>query len=170
MLPSDLRFGSQDYWLAQSHRTLAYIRTLQYWAEEAQPLVLGWPHHLAENMANLWQAMDPLISFIEVEVFTAIVPSNWVEVSSPRPVEPTPQDPHCSHSHSHSRSHWACQRGSPSVAHWEDKPINTEETDAPAASSQEKMLLQSHYEPPCPLPRLQILPVPCGERSQWAVV
>ena len=41
MLPSDARFGSQDYWLAQSHQTLAYVRVLQYWAEEAQLWVPG---------------------------------------------------------------------------------------------------------------------------------
>ena len=94
--------------------------------------------------------MEPLVSFKEEEIFTAAVPSNCVEVSSPRPAEPTPQDPHCSCSHSRS-----CQthlRGFLSVAHGIDQPITTEETDVPAASFQEKTLLQSHQEPPCPLP------------------
>ena len=94
MPPSNVRFGCQDYQLAQSHHTLAYARVLQYWAEKAQPLIPGQPHCLVESVVELWQAMEPLVLFMEAGVFAAATPSNWVEVSSPRLTEPVPQDPY----------------------------------------------------------------------------
>ena len=49
--------------------------------------------HLAESVVELWQVMEPLVSFTEEEVFAAGVPSNWVEVSLIRLAEPALQDP-----------------------------------------------------------------------------
>ena len=115
MLPPNLRFGSQDCQLAQQCKTLAYVRALQYWMERAQPLIPSEPDYLMESVVELWQAMEPLVSFMEEKVFVAAAPSNWVEVSSPRPAELTPQDPQ--HSHSCSRNCWAHPRGSLLAAH-----------------------------------------------------
>ena len=42
---------------------------------------------------ELWQVMEPLVSFTEKEVLVAVVPSNWVELSSPSLAEPTPAEP-----------------------------------------------------------------------------
>ena len=39
------------------------------------------------------------------------------------------------------------------MAHGIEQPITTKEADVPTASSQEKMLLQSHCKPLCPPPR-----------------
>ena len=109
--------------------------------------------------------MELLVSFTEEEVFTATAPSNWVEVSLPRPPKPTPQHHHCSHSCS--RSCQACPRGSLSVAHGIDQSITTEETDVPAASSQERALLQSYCRPPAlhQVGRNHLHPVGRGEKS-----
>ena len=137
MLPSDVRFGSLDYQLSQSHHTLTYVRVLQYWAEKAQLLSPGQPH-----------CLKPLVSFMEAEVFVATARSNWAEVSSPRLMEPTPQDPH----HSHSQSHKAHPRLSMLAAHGEDQPTTTRKTDTPATPPWEMMLLQSDHKPLCPLP------------------
>ena len=86
----DPRFGSQDYWLVQPCQTLAYVRALQYWLEKVKLPISSKPFHLAESVVGLWQVMEPLVSFTEEEVLVATAPSNWVEVSSPRPAEPTP--------------------------------------------------------------------------------
>ena len=90
MLPSDVRFGSQDYKLTQLHHTLTYARAIQYWAEKAQLLIPGQPCYLVESMIELWWAVELLVSFMKVGVFTAAAPSNWMEVSSPRLMDPIP--------------------------------------------------------------------------------
>ena len=75
MPPADVRFGSQDYQLTQSHHTITYVMALQYWAEKAQPPIPGQPHCLAKSVTELQQAMEPLVSFMEAGVFAATVPS-----------------------------------------------------------------------------------------------
>ena len=109
--PADMRFGSRDYWLTQSHYTIAYTRVLQYWAEKAQPPIPGQPRCLAKSLMELQWAMEPLVSLMEVGVFVAMAPSNWMEVSMPQPMQPIAWDP-C-HSHSHSQSSWAHPKGVP---------------------------------------------------------
>ena len=49
----DMWFGTQDFHLTQPQKTLAYAKTLQYWAEKAQPLIPGKPHHLVESILDL---------------------------------------------------------------------------------------------------------------------
>ena len=114
--------------------------------------VLGWEGPTANSQSTslsggsvieLWQAMELLVSFKEVGFFVATVPSNWTEVSSPRPMEPILQDPH--HSDSCSQSCQALPRGSLLAAHGKDWPITTEKLDAPATPPWEMMLLQSNH-------------------------
>ena len=83
-----MRFGSQDYGLAQSHHAITYMRALQYWAEKAQPPIPGQPCCLAKSVMELQQAMELLVLFTEVGVFMAMAPSNWMKVSSPMLMEP----------------------------------------------------------------------------------
>ena len=129
---------------------IAYVRVLHYWAEKVQLPVPGQPHCLAGSMKELWWVMEPLVLFMEEEVFVVTAPSNWTEVSLPRPTEPVPQDPHPSHSCSHSQNCWACPRGSLSVVHVESQ--STEKTTAPITLPQDVMPLQlkSDHKPPCP--------------------
>ena len=55
--------SSQDYWLMQPQKTLAYARALQHWVEKAQPMTPGKPNQLAESMLELQCAMEPLTTF-----------------------------------------------------------------------------------------------------------
>ena len=64
------------------------MRALQYWAEKAKPPIPGQPHCLAKSVMELQWAMEPLISFTKPDVFAAVAPSNWMEVSLPKPTEP----------------------------------------------------------------------------------
>ena len=83
MPPLDLQFGSQDYWLAQPQKTLAYAKALQPWEEQAQLPVPSKPCHLAESVLELQWVMEPLVSFMDEEILKDALPSNWVEISSP---------------------------------------------------------------------------------------
>ena len=49
----DIWFSSQDFWLSQPQKTLAYAKALQYWAEKAQPLIPDEYCHLAESVLEL---------------------------------------------------------------------------------------------------------------------
>ena len=60
--------------------------------------------------------MEPLVSFTEEEVLVAAGPSNWVEVSSPKPAEPTLPDTQCSHSHNNLGPTKGIPVGSPQLA------------------------------------------------------
>ena len=143
--PANVRFGCQNYQLAQSQHTITYMRALQYWADKAQQPIPGQPHCLVKSVMELQQAMELLFSFTEAGVFPAMVPSNLTEVSSPRPIEPIPWDP-C-HSHSHRQSSQAFPRGSLLAAQGESWPIATAKTDAPTTPTQEMMLTQSDNTP-----------------------
>ena len=163
-----MRFGSQDYWLTQSHHTLTYTRQLQYWAEKTQPLSPSQPCCLAESVVEFWWAMELLVLFTEVGLFAAVVPSNWAEVSLPRLMEPTPWDPN--HNCSHSQSCWACQRG----------PCWQPMAKTSPLPPRRQMQLLLHPRRPCccsltTRPHalwlgLQKLHDPCGERNQWRMV
>ena len=72
----DMWFGSQDFWLTQPQKTLAYVKALPYWAEKAQPLIHSKPHHLAESVLELWQMMELLTTFTDEEVLEDVLPSN----------------------------------------------------------------------------------------------
>ena len=93
MPPANVRFGSQDYQLAQSHHTITYVRVLQYWTEKAQPPIPGQPNCLVKSVMEFQWAMEPLVSFLEGGIFAALALSNWMEVSSLRLSEPISWDP-----------------------------------------------------------------------------
>ena len=86
-------FGSRDYQLVQPQQILAYGKALQYWVEKGQPPIPGKPLCLAESVFELRWLMEPVVSFIDEEVPMAAASSNWVEVTMPRPAEPTQQTP-----------------------------------------------------------------------------
>ena len=101
-----------------------------------------------------------------------IAPSNWVEITSPRPAEPTPADPYCSHSHSHSQNTWAHTRGSLMAAHSRDQPAATKKGDEPATLPWEVMtqLEVSEHRSSCPLPGfVEITMSLWGDHSLWIV-
>ena len=79
-----MQFGSQDFWLTQCQKTLAYSKALQYRAEKAQLLIPSEPYQLAESMLELWQMMEPLIMFTDEEVLDHVPPSNWVKITPSR--------------------------------------------------------------------------------------
>ena len=85
----DMWFSSQDFWLTQPQKTLAYAKALQYWAEKAQPPIPSKPHQLAENVLELWQMMELLTVFMDEEVLDDIPSSNWMKIMPSRLAEPT---------------------------------------------------------------------------------
>ena len=111
LLPKDVRFTAQDICLGQLQHTITYARPLQYWAKEVHPPVPSQPHCLARSVQELQWAMKPLISFEEEEVYVAMVPSNWTEVTSPWLMETVPQE----YKKSHTWSNRAHLRGAMSV-------------------------------------------------------
>ena len=94
----DMWFGSQDFWLTQPQKTLAYVKAIQYWAEKAQPPIPGEPHQLAESMLELWWTMELLTMFTDKEVLSDILPSNWVNITPSTSAKPT-QEHSCSSTH-----------------------------------------------------------------------
>ena len=60
--------GSQDNWMLQPKKTLAYMRTLQHWAEVAQLPIPGKPHYVVEIVLELQWAMELLTTFSHSEV------------------------------------------------------------------------------------------------------
>ena len=154
MCPANVRFGSQDYWIAQSHHTITYVRALQYWTEKIQPPIPGQPQCLVKSVMELQWAMELLVSFMKVGVFTAAAVSNWMDVSSPRPMEPISQDPCSDHSHScsHSWNNQACPRGSLLAAWGESWPTTTTRMDVSATPPWEMVPSWSDNKPPCPPP------------------
>ena len=84
-----MQFSSQDIWLTQPQKTLAYGKALQYWAEKAQLPIPGNPCQLAESMLELWWMMAPLTMFMDEEVLEDVPSSNWVKITPSRLLEPT---------------------------------------------------------------------------------
>ena len=126
---------------------------------------------MTESVIQLLWVMDSLVSFTEEEVLTATVPSNWVEVSSPRLAEPAPWDTQCSHSHSCSCNTQAHPRGSLLAAHSGDQPTATERRDEPATPTQQVMPQQSEHKSSCPLPGfVEIVRSLWGQGSLWIVI
>ena len=62
--------------------------------------VPGQPHHLVRSVQEIWQAMEPLITFKEGEVFTTMALSKWTEITSPQSMEAVPQESPKSHTQS----------------------------------------------------------------------
>ena len=81
---SNMWFGSQDFWLTQPQKTLAYVKALQYWAEKAQPQIPSETHQLAESVLELWQMMEPITTFTDKEVLDDVPPSKWAKIMSSR--------------------------------------------------------------------------------------
>ena len=73
---SEMKFGREDYRIHQPQKTLAYAKVLQYWAEKAKLPTVGEPCQLAECIQELREAMEPLTTFTDQEVFSEVTPSN----------------------------------------------------------------------------------------------
>ena len=147
----DMYFRGQDFWLKQPQKTLAYAKALQHWVEKAQSSIPGDPHQLLESMLDLWQEMEPLVTFMDEEVLEDLQPSNWVldctiQVSRAHPRE-----------HSHGRTSRAGARGMflpVYVKGWLKAQTTTQTVSKPAATAQVVLLKQedtAHQWPP-PLP------------------
>ena len=154
MPPPDLQLSCRDYQLVQPQQTLAYTKTLQYWAEKAQPPIPGKPNYLAGSVLELRWAMEPLVTFSDEEVLAAAVPSNWIEVTVPRLAEPTPVEPHCS-------CRWSCSHNTLAHPNWSlmaacgrDWPTVMKKRDEPAILPKEVMmqLPVPEHKSPCPPP------------------
>ena len=88
---STVKCGSLDYHVKQPHKTLAYSKALQFWAEKAQPPMPDQPCQLAECVWELKEAMGPLTTFTDEEVLSNDAPLHWVKITSSRifkPAEP----------------------------------------------------------------------------------
>ena len=84
----DMQFGSQDFQLTQSQKTLAYVKALQYWTEKALPPIPSEPHQLVESVLELWQMMKVLTTITDEEVLEDVPPLNWVKIMPSRLLEP----------------------------------------------------------------------------------
>ena len=108
-------FGSQDFWLTQPQKTLAYAKALQYWAEKAQLPIPSKSCQLVESVLEFQWMMELLTTFTDKEVHSNIPPSNWVKITSSRLAEPT-QEHSCSRTcQAHARGSFlvACGKGWP---------------------------------------------------------
>ena len=128
--PQTEQFHAQDYWLTQPQHMVTYARVLQHWAEKAQPPNPSEPHHLVGSVAELWWVMEPLVTFTDDEVFAAMAPSDWAEITLPQLAEPVSPGPHCQHTYSQSHSCQACPRGSLVATHSKSQPTITMKTEA----------------------------------------
>ena len=151
----DVSYSTQDIHLAQLQHTVACARPLQHWAEEVHPPVPSQPCHLARSVQELWWALEPLITFIEGDVFMVTALSKWMEITSPRLMKAVPQKS----PKSCSRSSRACLRGLLSVTHSRGWPAATTmwattKAEALTTPPQEFMPHQSTIDsqPLCPLP------------------
>ena len=132
LLPRDGRFASHGICLGQVQHTVAYMMALQYWAKWVHPPIPGQPRQLAESMQELWQVMEPLVSFGEEEVFATMALSNWMEVTPPWSMETMLQPPQESQKH-HTCNTKALTRRS-MTANWGEGRLAATTTQATAAT------------------------------------
>ena len=127
-----LQFSGQDYCMKQPQKTLAYTKALQHWAEKAQPPTPGKAHQLAECVQELREAMEPLTTFTDAEVFGDDVPLHWVKITSSRTSEPA--EPTTSQEWSCSQNRRAHTQGSFAVAHnvGRSKPVTSTQMASPS--------------------------------------
>ena len=96
LLDVNSHLPDHDYWLKPLQRTLVYAQALQYWAEKANPLVPGEPHHLAMCIHELRQCMKRYTTFSDCDAFEGLkhgLPGVEVEETiQPKPTEPLPVD------------------------------------------------------------------------------
>ena len=78
--------------MRQLQKSLAYAKTLQYWAEKAQLPPLGKPCQIVESVLELWRAMEPLTTFTNVGEIGDDPPSNWQMITPSRLTEPEQPD------------------------------------------------------------------------------
>ena len=69
MLPADSIFASQDIREVPREKVVAYIRALQYWAEQNDPHTRGEPHSLAKSVLELREEVKWYLTFTNEEVF-----------------------------------------------------------------------------------------------------
>ena len=82
--PPDPRFGTQDFWLKQHEKTLAYAKALQHWAEVAKTPWLGELCKLAECVKELRQCMELLTTFTDEDILANDPPLSWKKITSLR--------------------------------------------------------------------------------------
>ena len=69
-LPDDLSY--QDVWQKPALLTVAYARTLQYWAEK-QSVPRHWSlHPLAESVIELWEAVKEYVTFNHQDIICGL--------------------------------------------------------------------------------------------------
>ena len=103
--------------MKQPQKTLVYAKALQYWVEKALPSHPGKPCQLAEISWELQHAMEPLATFMDMEVLGDNLPPNWKMINPSRPTEPEWPDQGSLRERSHSRSWRAHARGTFAVTH-----------------------------------------------------
>ena len=121
LLPENARFGSQDICFTLVQHTIAYTKALQHWAKGVHPPGPSQPCCLARTFQELWQAMEPLATFTEGDIFVAMASSPWTEITLPWLMKGVPQES----LRSHAQSNRDGLRESPSVAHSEAQPTTT---------------------------------------------
>ena len=130
---SSIKFSGQDYHMWQLQKTLVYAKALQYWAEKAQPPHPGKPYKLAESAQELCQVMEPLDTFMGVEVLEDHLSSNWQMIIPSRKTELAQPDEGNQRDRSHSRNQRAHARGAFTAAHsmGHSKPTVTTQAASP---------------------------------------
>ena len=68
----DPRFSCWDIWEEQQTKTITYAQALQYWAERANPPMLGQAHLLARSVLDLRKMMERYISFSDDTVLGSV--------------------------------------------------------------------------------------------------
>ena len=73
----DRPFGSQDYWMKQPQKMLAYTKALQFWVEKALLLQASQPHQVSACVKELRELMELPMTFTNEEVLAKETSSHW---------------------------------------------------------------------------------------------
>ena len=167
--PQDWRFPYQDYREGQMQKTIAYTQTLQYWAEKANPPLLGQPCLLVRCVQELRWEMKPYVTFTDGAILEGITPQQellegWTRESSQveTPLAPIPKEV---------KDTPAEELGVPPISQEADEPDTAEEpTDELAVSmATVRELAEGPHTPLCSRRwekrgKFQVATSPAGQR------
>ena len=93
LLLSNSNFTCWDIQDLQQEKTVAFTKTLQFWAEKANPPTRGKPHLLAGSVVELWEEMKCYVSFCDEDVFSGIALSEEPPIIPPEEATPKGAQP-----------------------------------------------------------------------------
>ena len=149
LLWMNMKFSSVDYRICQPQKTLAFARSLQHWAELANPPATAQPRQLAVCMIEWRDSMAPFTTFTDAEVFGEAECPCWVQVTPSKALEPEEPKAMWERSHGQNRrthpwgsfslvSNRGCTKGPviPSMA----SAISSQSQGAPNISTQHRKM------------------------------